>query len=313
MILHVRVRQYPSSQIVCGFGHALPGFQGRGQKMEYVALFLWFSLCVLLGALMHRVMQGPVCYRLIALATAPGVVVRKSSQTLVAMLCGATVTDVRIYQISQRDIAFKADGVSSVAKVLVPLAPLFGCVLILGVLNSWLGEPLQFNYAPPPLPSLDAGGLKGLLISVGTLLSRLLRQTFRGDWRSAEFYVMLVLIFSLALGACQPVERVREALLGVALLVVSIALVSALVTPSSLVGRAASSPGRAQIWAATSRGFLVDCAGTAFALMLFGMLQAIAVGVGVRLYELLAGAPTRSGGATTSSSYARPQDRTRAA
>jgi len=282
--------------------------------MEYVALFLWFSLCLLLGALMHRVMQGPASYRPITLVTAPGIVVRKFSQTLVAMLCGATLTDVRIYQLSQRDISFRADGASSVARVLVPLAPLFGCVLVLGVINSWLGGALEFDYAPPPLPSLDAGSLKGFLMSIGHLLSALVGQTFRGDWRSAEFYVMLALIFSLALGACQPVEKVRDALLGVALLVVTIALVSALVTPSSAVVRAATSPGKAELWAATTRGFLVDCAGAAFALMLFGMLQAIVVGVAVRLYEVFAGSPAHtSGDGARSSSYLGREDRNRAA
>jgi len=284
--------------------------------MEYVALFLWFSLCLLLGSVMHTVLRGPISYRVIALATTPGVVVRKFSQTVAALVCGGTVTGVKIYETSPRDISFKAEGIPSVAKVLVPVAPLFGCVLVLGGLNALLGYPLQLDYAPPPLASLDAGGMSGFFKGIWLLLSGLVGQALRADWRSPEFYVMLVLIFSLALGACEPVGKLREALAGVGLLVVGLALVCGLVARPAGVGAVAASaspPGRAELWVSAARGFMVDCAGVAFALMLFGMLEALAVGVVTRVYEMFSGKPARSVASKRSAMYLRREDRSEAA
>jgi len=276
--------------------------------MQYLALFLWFSLCLLLGALLFKVMRGPLSYRFLGMLSIPGIVIRKFSQTVAALLCAANVTDVKIYETDPRDITFETSGIGRIATLVVPLAPLFGSVLALGVLNSILGEPMHFAYAPPPLSSLDAGGLKGFVEGVGLLMSGLVRQTFQGDHTSPEFYVMLVLIFSLALGACQPIQKLREAFLGVGMLVVVLALLSGLVIPAGGMGpikNAIASPGKAAYMVAGVRSFMVNCAGMAFALMLFGMLEAAVVGVLVRIYEMITGASTSSEGSSSMNTSAR--------
>lgn len=276
--------------------------------MQYLALFLWFSLCLLLGALLFKVMKGPLSYRFLGVLAIPGIVIRKFSQTVGALVCGANVTDVKIYETDPRDITFETSGIARLARLVVPLAPLFGSVVALSVFNSMLGQPMQFDYAPPPLSSLDASGLKGFLEGVGVLMSSLVKQTFKGDHTSPEFYVTLVLIFSLALGACQPIRKLREGLLGVAMLVVGLALLSGLVIPAGgmdPIKNAIASPGKAAYMVAAVRSTMVNCAGMAFALMLFGMLEAAVIGVLIRIYEMVTGASASSEGSSSMKASAR--------
>ena len=265
--------------------------------MQYLALFLWFSLCLVLGAFLFKVTRRPLSYRFLSVLAIPGIVIRKFSQTVGALVCGANVTDVKIYETEPRDITFESSGIGRIATLVVPLAPLFGSVLALSVINSMLGQPMHFDYAPPPLGSLDAGGLKGFVEGVGVLMSSLVKQTFKGDHTSPEFYVTLVLIFSLALGACQPLRKLREGLLGVAMLVVALALISGLVIPAGgmdPIKNAIASPGKAAYMVAAMRSYMVNCAGMAFALMLFGMLEAAVVGVVIRIYEMVTGTSPES-------------------
>lgn len=248
--------------------------------MEYMALFIWLSLCLILGALIHFVMAGALTHRLVMLLAAPGMIIRKFTMTLVALLCGGTVTKVRIYELSARDIEFKAEGAASIAKVLVPLAPLFGGAVAMVAVNSVFGSPFRLDYSPPALSALDSGGLRSFLGGTWLLLASVVRQATQSDWRSLSFYVIFALIFSLALGACAPMERVKEAILGAALLAVTLALLS-----SVSVGRGAirTTPG----WIMATSSFIVRSSGVAFIMMVYGMLTALVVGLAVRIYELL--------------------------
>jgi hypothetical protein len=250
--------------------------------MEYMALFIWLCLCLLLGGLIHYVMTGALTHRPIQLLAAPGMVMRKFTMTLTALLCGGTVTRVRIYELSSRDINFEADGTAGVAKVLVPLAPLFGGALAVMALNTAFGAPLQFDYTPPSLASLDGGGLRGFLQGTGALLTRVVRQGTRADWNSPRIYVLFALLFSMALGGCAPLERIKEAALGAGLLAVLLALVSTVAVRRAPGGVSVAAP-----WFAGARDFVVTASAAAFVMMVYGMLVAIAVGVVVRIYELI--------------------------
>ncbi|MFO7956380.1 MAG: hypothetical protein R6X33_04725 [Candidatus Brocadiia bacterium] len=250
--------------------------------MEYMALFIWLCLCLLLGGLIHYVMTGALAHRPIQLLAAPGMVMRKFTMTLTALLCGGTVTRVRIYELSSRDINFEADGTAGVAKVLVPLAPLFGGALAVMALNTAFGAPLHFDYTPPSLASLDGGGLRGFLEGTGALLTRVVRQGARADWRSPRIYVLFALLFSMALGGCAPLERIKEAALGAGLLAVLLALVSTVAVRRGPGGMSVAAP-----WFANARDFVVTASAAAFVMMVYGILVAIAVGVVVRIYELI--------------------------
>ncbi|MGD2175793.1 MAG: hypothetical protein PVJ27_10355 [Candidatus Brocadiaceae bacterium] len=250
--------------------------------MEFMALFIWLCLCLLVGGLMHYVMVGALSHRLVQLLAAPGMVVRKFTMSLTALLCGGTVTRVRIYELSSRDIDFQADGASSVAKVLVPLAPLFGCAALMVALNAIFGNPLNLNYAPPALASLDSGGLKGFFLGTWDLLSRVIRQAARADWGSLDLYVLFALTFSLALGACAPLERVKEAMLGAGLIAVVLAVLSSLAVRRG----PADIPAQPE-WFVGVKTFIVGTSAAAFVMMIYGMAGALVTGLCVRAYELI--------------------------
>ena len=255
--------------------------------MEFAALFIWLSLCLVMGGLIHTVMAGAMTHRTIMLLAAPGMVVRKFSMTLAALVCGGTVTRVRLYELSSRDIDFRADGTSSVAKVMVPLAPLFAGAVAVVALNGLFGGPLDLSHQPPALASLDSGGLRGFLGGTWSLLASVVRQGMRSDWGNPRLYVLFALIFSLALGACEPVERVRQAVLGAGLLAVVLALLSSIAVRRA--GVIAATPA----WLQATRTFVVSSSAAAFAMMVYGMFAALVVGFAVRIYELLGGSGTR--------------------
>ena len=100
---------------------------------------------------------------------------------------------------------------SSVSKVLVPLGPLFACAVMLQAVNVMLGSPVSFDYSPPPVASLDAGGVKAFLMGMLPLVSGLIQQGLVADWGSLSFYVLLGFVLSLSLGACVSFEKFREA------------------------------------------------------------------------------------------------------
>lgn len=249
--------------------------------MEYTALFIWLTLCLLLGGLVHYVMAGAMSHRFVLLLSAPGLIIRKFTMTLAALVFGGTVTRVRLYELRARDIDYTADGAAGVAKVMVPLAPLFGCAVVMVGLNAAFGSPLMLNYQPPSLASLDTGGLQGFVHGTWVLLSSGVRQVIRSDWHSLNLYVLFALIFSLALGACSQMSRVREAVLGAALVAVTLALFSSIAVRRA--GVVAGTPG----WFAAIRTFVVSSSGVAFIMMVYGMLTALIVGFTVRIYELV--------------------------
>lgn len=272
--------------------------------MEFMALFIWLSLCLVMGAMIHSVMASALSNRLVKLLAAPGMILRKFTMTLAALVCGATVTKVRIYELSSRDIEFKAEGAASIAKVLVPLLPLFGGAVAVVAINSMFGSPFKLDYPPPALAALDPGGLRGFLHGTWLLLSGVVRQAAQSDWGSFNLYVLSALIFSLALGACAPMEGVKEAMLGAALLAVSLALLSSVSVGS---GPIRTSPA----WVVTTRTFIVSTSGVAFVMMVYGMLAALVVGMTVRIYELAT--RTRGGRKQTRKGTAPAEDEKRLA
>ncbi|MFO8006291.1 MAG: hypothetical protein R6V05_00990 [Candidatus Brocadiia bacterium] len=263
--------------------------------MEYVALFIWLSLCLVLGGMIHYAMAGALTHRFVQVLAAPGMVIRKFTMSLAALACGATVTRVSIYEISSRDIDFTADGVSSVAKAVAPVAPLFGCAAAMVVLNGAFGDPLRFDYTPPALASLDTVGLRGFLMGTGRLLSAAVRQVRQVDWRSPRLYVLFGLMFSLALGAAASLERIREALLGAGLLAAALALASSIAVQHG----PADLPATAPSWFVAARAAIVSTSVAGFVLMFYGMLAAIVVGMAVRIFELVMGTGSGGGKGTT--------------
>ena len=257
--------------------------------MEYLALFIWLALCLLMGALMHYIMASPLTHRAVQLLAAPGMVIRKISMVIAALVCGGTVTKVSIYELSAHDIDFRAEGMASVGKVLVPLAPVFGGAVAMMQLNGMFGGPLNLHYAPPDLAALNGTGFKGFLNGTWLCLSSVVSQAIQADWHSLRLYVLFALVFSLALGACAPMQRVKEALLGAGLLAVVLALLSSIAIRRA--GVAASTPD----WFTTTRTFVVDCSGIAFLMMVYGMLAALAVGGLMKLYEVVSKGGSKSG------------------
>ena len=262
--------------------------------MEYVGLFLWFSLCLSVGALIHRMLASSLSYRLLAFLSVPGVLVRKLSQSVVALVCGSTITKVRIYEVEPRDIGFEARGASTVAKALVPLVPLFGCAMALAVLNTALGSPLNLGYRPPALASLDGGGLRGFFQGAGVLLADLIRQGIALDWRNPNLYIFLALTFSLALGSCAPFNKLRDALIGAALFIVALALVSGLTSPPGPEAAAVSGTSSSAGWVLSVEGFVLDTAGLAFVMTVYGILLSLVAAFAVRMFELATKASPRS-------------------
>lgn len=249
--------------------------------MEYIALFLWLSLCMLLGGLMHSIMASVMQHRGITILAAPGLVVRKFAMTLTALVCGGTVTRVRIYELSSREIDYRADGMASVAKTLVPLAPLFAGAVAMVSINGTFGGPLALQYSVPSLSSLSAPSLQSYFTQTWGMLSSIVRQCIKADWGAPMTFILFALTYSLSLGACEPAERVKQAILGAGLLSVFLALLSSIAVRRAEV-IAASPP-----LFITVREFIFSTAAVAFAMMVYGLFAAILVGFAVRLYEMV--------------------------
>lgn len=254
--------------------------------MAYVALFLWFAVSLLIGSGIHRILQGTSSYRLVRFLSTPGIAARKFAQTLTALICGATVTGVQAYDASEPDIRFDAEGATSVARVLVPFTPLLCCAVVMAAVNGIMDSPLQFVSAPPSLPSLDATGIRSFVQGAGSALTQMGEQTIQANWQSLKVYVLLAAIFTLALGASVPIERLRDAMLGAALVSVVVALTCGLLASPGGGSAEPVAPSAAARWALSLQAFVQSCSGLAFAMMVIGMLEAILLGVGVRIYEL---------------------------
>ena len=135
--------------------------------MEYCALFVWLTLCLLVGAAVHYVLAGAMETQLVKLISAPGTIVRKFTMALTALFCGATLTKAKLYELSDRDVDFSADGISSISKALVPLMPLFGCAAVMMVLNAMFLHPFRLDYTPPAISAFDSGGIRASRSALG--------------------------------------------------------------------------------------------------------------------------------------------------
>ena len=249
--------------------------------MECAALFIWLAVCLFMGGLVHSVMAGALSHRPIQILAAPGVIIRKFSMTLAALAFGGTVTRVCILELDNRDIDFRAEGAASVAKVMAPLAPLFGCAVAMVSLNAAFGYPLALDYSPPSLASLDRSGFQGFVEGTWLLLSGVIRQILASDWGDGRLYVLSALVFSLALGACSPMDRVKEAVLGAGVLTVTLAIFSSIAVRRA--GILAATPA----WFTATKHFIVGSSGVAFIMTVYGMMVALAVGFAVRIYEVI--------------------------
>jgi len=266
--------------------------------MEYVALVVWLGLCLGLGWLVHCVTDGAMLYRPVRALAVPGVAVRKLTMAVTALVAGGRVTGANLYDLSDGDVQFDAEGPSGVTKVLVPLAPLFGCAIALSALNELVGRPLQLAYTIPTFSAFDAEGLRGFLTATWELLSSTVRHFMAQGWREPGSYVLFALTFSLAFGASCKSERLKECAMGAGVLGVFLALTAAVsarhVAPGVMTHPA---------WFTTMRDFLLGTSAVAFVMMVHGMLGALVVGIGVRLYELAG----RRGSAETSSQDSPPK------
>jgi len=258
-------------------------------------MFVWLVICLLFGGLMHAALRTAFNYKWVKLLAAPGVGLRKLAMTVAALVTGATVTQVNIYRTSERDIGFTAEGVAGVSKVLVPLAPLFACALALRAVNAMLGTPLGLDFSPPVILSLDTGGAMGFTRRLLALMVELVRQSSGADWGDPKLYVLLAFIFSLSLGAGVPFDKFRESLLGVAVLVVGLAVICALLGLRSGADTAAAPAGSgvAVEWILSARAFVTGTAGMALIMMLCGILAAVAVGVVARVFDMVSNAGKR--------------------
>jgi hypothetical protein len=263
--------------------------------MEYAALFIWLVLCLVLGAAVHYVLAGAMERQAVRLLAAPGTIIRKFAMAQSALFCGATLTNAKLYDLTERDVDFQAEGVSSVAKAVVPLMPLFACAAVMVALNAMFAHPFRLDYSPPSLSSLDTSGLKGFLLGTWELLAQVVRLGMGVDWGNPRLYVLFALTFSLALGAAAPLDRVREAVIGAALLAVGLAVVCGLSERRGFFG--GSSPA---LWALVLRRVVMTGSAAAFVMMVYGLAMALILGMGLRVYEMVVHAAprARSGGRT---------------
>lgn len=257
--------------------------------MEYVALFTWLSMCLVLGGLIHSVTGSTVRYKPLRWLAAPGIMVRKFTMAGTALVTGGTVTHAGMYDMSSRDIDFEAQGPAGMGKVLVPLAPIFGCAVALKAVNAALGAPLSLSYSVPVFATLDVGSFKTFLSATWELLASVVRQLLRMGWRDPKTYLLLGLTFSLAFGASAPVKSLKDAVMGAGLLALIVALLAAMSARHGQ-GGIMTSPA----WFAATRQFLVGTAAVAFVMVVCGVLTALVIGMAVRAYELFAGRKTDS-------------------
>lgn len=254
--------------------------------MEYVSMFIWLVLCLTLGGTIHAILGSAHSTGWLKWLAAPGVAVRKFGMALAAMLTGATVTNVNIYRVSERDIGFDGQALGGLPRFIVPVAPLFIGALVLRGANSLLGTPMNLDLTAPQMSSLSASGAEEFFTGLWSIITGLTRSLVRGEWNSLGFYVFLALAFSLAMGAGAPFAKYRDSLIGCLLLVIALAVVCGIFgvprsTVSSIVGT-----GPAAEVVLSMRKFLLNTAHAALIMMTCGILLATAVGIIVRLFEL---------------------------
>jgi hypothetical protein len=253
--------------------------------MEYIALFVWICLCLMLSWLVHIVGASTERYRVLQFLALPGAAVRRCSMAAAVMLTGGTITRGEAYTLTNRDVEFDSDGPAGIARAVVPLAPLFGGALALTVLNRLAGSPMALSRPAPVFPALDVAGLKVFLSATWALVADSMQGLRVLPWSSPATWVLLLATLTLALGAGQALNHCRNAVVGAGLLVIAMALVAAVASrqgPAGLVEQPA--------WIVATRAFLLDCTSVAFCLTFYGLLLSLVLGIGVRLVELATGA-----------------------
>jgi len=253
--------------------------------MEYIALFVWICLCLVLSWLVHAVVGGCTQrYGVLRLLALPGMAVRKCSMATAVMLTGGRITRGDAYSLAHRDVEFDSEGPAGIARALVPLAPLFGCALALAALNRLAGAPMALSRPAPTFPALDVAGLRAFLSATWALVADSLRGLRAMPWSSPATWVLLLATLTLALGAGQALNHCRNALVGAGLLVITTALIAAVSArqgPGGIVEQPA--------WFVSTRAFLLASTSIAFSLTFYGLLLSLVLGIGVRLVELATG------------------------
>lgn len=235
---------------------------------------------------MHAILRSTYTHVIVRYMAAPGIVARKFSMSIAALLTGGTVTNANLYQMSERDIGYSSSGLASVSRYLIPVAPVIFCAFMLQILNSSLGSPIQLDLSAPELTSFDTGGAKHFLEGIWSMMSELVHRMFSADWQSPKTYIMLVFLFSLSFGSSLPLTELRDAIAGTILLVVLLTAICTL----SLSGGSGSDPiSSSQLTGAVrnARQFLMNTTAMALIMMICGLFVAIVVGITVRIFELL--------------------------
>ncbi|MFP4027720.1 MAG: hypothetical protein ACLFWL_08015 [Candidatus Brocadiia bacterium] len=255
--------------------------------MEFVAMFIWLSLCLLIGAMMHSLLHSSFSYKFLLWIAAPGVIIRKFAIAVTAMLTGATVDRANIYHISEREVAFTGEGFATVSKFMVPIAPLFICALVLQGANAALGSPLSLDLEAPEISSFDAGGFHVFIKGLGFLIVSLVRNVFQAEWGNFRLYVLFLLLFSLSLGAGVPLDKVRNSLIGIIILVLVLTLLCTLFKVPSGPVNPFGPPRKSAFAIKRLRDFLMETSAMALIMMLCGMLTSVMTGIGVRIFEII--------------------------
>ncbi|MFW6457742.1 MAG: hypothetical protein ACOC0A_05545, partial [Planctomycetota bacterium] len=240
--------------------------------MEYVSLFLWLAICLALGTSMHRLFASAQQSGWFKWISAPGIFVRKLAMALAAMFTGATLTNVNLYRVSERDIGFNGDVIGGIPRFIVPVAPLFLCAVVLHAANTMLGEPMDISMTSPELSAVSIDGAADFFENFWNLLSRIVRQVARGEWSHLDFYLFIALALSLALGASTTFAKFKEAVLGSLLLVIAMAVFCSIFGVPQSGGSILNGAHPATNLIESIRNFVFETTQWALVMMLFGII-----------------------------------------
>ena len=187
--------------------------------MEYVSLFIWLAACLAVAGIVDRLLQGALSYRLVQILVLPGAVVRNLSQSLAALMCGATLTDANAYTVNSDGVKTSGGTPSQVAGALTPVVPLLGCGAAAVVLQGAVGGPLPLSVSAPTLGSFSAQGVESFVSQTVTLVRVVALSVWRADFAQTGTWVMLVLSFGLAAGMTISFSALKRAVVGAVVLV----------------------------------------------------------------------------------------------
>ncbi len=106
---------------------------------EYLLLFLWFFIMILLSNLIDRmfvrILPG-IGYRIFI---APGIIIHEVSHAIGCILTGAKVLEIKVFQREGGYVKHTPPRVPLIGKPIISLAPIFGGVIILYLLTVVFG------------------------------------------------------------------------------------------------------------------------------------------------------------------------------